>query len=161
MEANKYFSFLTTPLSFARKTHTRQQYVLYFIIGTLLEGIFLFLLFYFFELRSFLLLTITVIGLISSALIGLTTSHSVRKFHTNIAIFFILIMILWSFVFHILLFSISPIHNLFGLALSGMALVGIPYFYFKMKSIGYSELYFILVLTLWNILMSTLYFIHY
>ena len=158
---NNYFSFLQNPLSYARKTHTKNKFVLYFLVGTFLEGLFIISLFYSFDqLQSKTLILITILGLLLSALIGLTTHPKTRRFHKISAISFVLVMILWSLIFHILLLSVSQIHGQLGLGLSVATIVGMSYFYFKLKSIGYSELYFIAIITVWNILMCSLYYIY-
>lgn len=159
---NNFFSFLENPLSYARKTHTRNKFILYFLVGTFLEGLFIILLFHSFnQLQSKTLILMTILGLILSALIGLTAHPKTRRFHKISAISFILVMILWSLIFHILLLSVSQIHGQLGLGLSLATIVGMSYFYFKLKSIGYSELYFIAIITMWNILMCSLYFLYF
>jgi hypothetical protein len=157
---NKRFSFYGTPLSFARKTHTRSQFVLFFVIGTLLEALFLFELFYTFPvLRSTTLMICTAIGLIASICIGITTNVKVRTLHQLSAQLFTATMIAWSLIFHTLIYSVSPIHSILGFVLSFLAITGIPYFYFYKKSVGWTELFFITIIVIWNILFASLFLI--
>jgi hypothetical protein len=156
---NNFFSFRTTPLSHARKTHTKFQFTLYFIIGTLFEAAFIISLFYTFPvLQSTLVYILTCIGLGASIGIGITTNPKTRTIHQVCARLFMVTMILWSFIFHGLLFSVSPLHGILGFTLSGITLVGVPYFYFYKKSIGWTELFFIIIVLFWNVLLSSLIF---
>lgn len=156
---NEKFSFKVIPLSYARTTKTKNQFITYFIIGTIMEALFITSLFYSFSvLQSVVLYTVTVLGLSASIGIGVTTSPTTQTLHRLLAIAMVCTMIFWSFAFHTLLYVTAPLQSLMGFLLSSIALLVVPYLYFKLKSTGYTELFFLCIISLWNILMVSLLF---
>ena len=153
---NNYFNFFELPLTYSGTTHTKKPFIVLTCIGITIELLFVMYLLNAFNLTTNnILMYFAAIGFLGIFITALTPQGRPRLHRAGIRIM-ITVMVFWSMYLHFLLFSVSSKIALLGTALSTICLFGVSYFYFFIKSKGYTELFFIGIVLLWNILMTYL-----
>jgi hypothetical protein len=151
---NNKFSLVNYPISYTGTTHTKKHFVFLTALGTLIELLFVVYFLIALELISnSILLILLVVGFTGIFLTAITPSGRPRLHRAGITIM-IVAMTIWSFYLHYLLLPYSTAIAYIGFVLSIATILGVPYFYFYIRSKGLTELFFIAVVLLWNIFMT-------
>ena len=151
---NGKFSLVTLPISYTGTTTTRKHFMFLTSLGAFIELLFITQLLLTLGMATDkFLLPLQIIGFLGIFLTAITPPGASRLHRAGITIM-VIAMTFWSLYFHYALLSYSNLIAGIGLILSISTFIGIPYFYYYVKSKGLTELFFIAIVLCWNILMT-------